>query len=181
MSAEIDEPPLADDTLARSAGLTLQGARVGVEDALRCAGEMTDFYALVDVLVDLRDLKALVAAAFTEVECLAMSVMPEKKSEVPGVGIVEAKKGVRRTKWQHDEVFKHVLARVIDTPGVFYDEEGTALYPAQAAANVVERLRDVLSPSWKVGGLRSLGLQPDEFCEQSDGEYGLMLPPRAVA
>lgn len=172
---------LNDDERGRFIGLVLNDTRTGVEDALRIAGDVCDFFVLADALIALRDLKATVAAAYAEVEALALSVMGDKKVEVPGVGLVESKKKAARSKWEHDDLFKHVVARIADEELLTDPETGERRPPAAVAAEVVNRLRDVMSPSWKVTGLRDLGIDETEFCNVRDDGYSLALPPRELA
>lgn len=133
------------------------------------------------ILAGVRDLKAQAGEVYAQVEQILLANMGEKRLEVEGLGVVESKRKTKRTKWEHDEVFRHVIARIIDDPYVLFDpEEGAALPPAQQAANIVGRLREVLSPSWKVTGLRAMGLTPDEFCEETEDGWGIQLPSRKV-
>lgn len=143
------------------------------------AKETADPITAALVLAELRDIKQDAARVYVEVENCLLAVMGERRLEVPGVGAVESKRRTRRTQWQHDDAFRAVVARIADEPGVFYDEDGVRMPPATMAANVVERLRDVLTPSWKVTGLRALGLSPDEYCSETPDGWSIQLPPRA--
>lgn len=137
---------------------------------------------LAALLVDLADVKRDVGRVYDEVEKLLLSHAGEKRFEVPGLGQVEIKKATTYRKWQHDDVFRAVIARIADEPGVFWDDEsGERFPPHQLAANLVGRLREVLSPSWKVGGLRALNLQPDEYAEVNDNGFSVRLPSRGAA
>lgn len=158
---------------------TLAAAIVPDLDQLeRFSGAINDPAALADLLDSLRAIKKRAGEVYVEIERAYIGVAGEKKLEIPGLGLVEIKSAVRRTKWQHDEVFRSVISRLADEPGVFYDEEtGERFPPAQLAANLVGRLRDVLSPSWKVTGLRDLGLDPDEFAETDEKHWSVALPP----
>ena len=173
-----DLPP---EDLLRIADRHLDTLRIALNDFASAVGEINAPQVLASYLADLRDHRQDVGRVYDEVERALIFCAGDKKLEVEGVGLVEIKSSVRRTGWQHDDLFRSVVARIIDTPGVFYDEDGTSLYPAQAAANVVERLREVLSPSWKVTGLRALGLDADEFCETDEKHYSVKLPGRDEA
>lgn len=169
------------DELGQRAGMLVQSLASTVQDLVALSGEMTTPENLGQLLADFRDHKQDVARAYDEVEQLFLVAAGEKKLEVPGVGVVEVKSSVRRTRWDHDEAFRTVIARLADEPGLFYDEDGVRLPPAVMAANVVARLRDVLSPSWKVTGLRELGIDPDEYCETDEKHWSVKLPPRSEA
>lgn len=94
-------------------------------------------------------------------------------------GVVEIKQSTRRTQWDKDALLAHATARIIELPGVLTDEEGEIRPPAAIAAEVVAKLRDVVSISaGKVTGMRALGLQPDEFCQEDPQGWSLVLPAR---
>jgi hypothetical protein len=176
-----DPPCDTQDELGKRAGTLVQSLASTIQDLVSLSGEMTTAENLGQLLADLRDHKQDVARAFDEVELLFLGVAGEKKIEVPNVGLFEVKSSVRRTQWAHDDLFRSVIARLADEPGLLYDEDGVRLPPAAMAANVVARLRDVLSPSWKITGLRNLGLDPDEYAQTDEQHWSVKLPPRSEA
>lgn len=144
-------------------------------------GEIEDPAVLADLLCNLRDHRQDLGRVYDEIERAYVTYAADKKAEIPNVGVVEIKSSVQRRAWQHDELMRHVVARIADDMTLFYDEDGVRLPPAALAANLVARLRDVLSPTWKTTGLRGLGLDPDEFAETDERHLSVKLPPRDVA
>lgn len=138
-----------------------------------------DLALLLDAV---RQCRAELASFATEAEKVLLSEMGERSIEVMGLGLVEAKKSIRRTGWKHDELIAAVVARVADEPGVFFNVEDGALLPfATIGHNVAARLRACIGfGAGKVTGLKAIGLQPDEFCTQDDGAWSVKLPGRDV-
>lgn len=135
-----------------------------------------NFDDAVLTLLALRDVKRVVAEVFDRLETHALSLMGAKRVEVPGVGLVESKRRTKRTKWDHDDVFRTLTARLADEEVLFLDEDDHPLPRTQVVANVVDRLREALTPSWKVTGLAALGLDSDEFCATQPDGFSLVLP-----
>ena len=177
-----DGPDYTADELAVRADAQLQNLRVALHDLYNAAGEITDPVTLAGVLADLRDHRQDVARVYDEIEQWVIHQAGDRRIEVPNLGVVEIKSSVRRTGWMHDDLFRSVIARLADEPGVFYDpEEGCLLPTSQMASNVVSVLREVLSPSWKVTGLRKIGLDPDEYAQVDEKHWNVQLPPRNEA
>lgn len=138
---------------------------------------VTDPVDGVFLLAALRDMKQDLARVYEATEKHLLSLMGDKKMEVDGIGLVEVKRRTKRTQWRHDELWPVVVARALDER--LLDEE-TGEY--ESAAEVVSRvLRDCMSPSWKVTGLRARGIQPDEFCTEEQEGYSVVLPSRGAA
>lgn len=172
-------PYETQDDLAKQAGTLVQSLTSTLADIASIAGEIEDRDTLVWLVSDLNLHKKMTGDCADEVKKAVFPLAGERQFDVPNLGRVEVKKSRTYTKWQHDEVFRAVIARLADEPGVFYDpESGERLPPSQMAANVVGALRDVLSPSWKLAGLRNLGLDESEFCEVKENGWSLKLPSR---
>lgn len=80
--------------------------------------------------------------------------------EVDGVGAVTVRWGSARTQWAHGELTPKVVARIAEKQG----------YPIAPIRAVVDAWLAVASPSWKVTGLKELGIDPDEYCQKRPGE-----------
>lgn len=74
-------------------------------------------------------------------------VLPKSKVEVEGFGTIQRRRSTKRTKWQHSDLLAEVLKSGIYGPS----------------------LLEVFTPSWKVTGLRELGLDPSEWCQEDEG------------
>lgn len=121
---------------------------------------------LARLLVALRDAQAALRAVTDACEGrLVKALAPERHLSVPGLGEVEVLWGTERRKWDSEGLFSTVLRVVADPEGT-----GELLDGAELLAAVSEGLRRVLpltgSLSWRVDGLRSLGIEPDRWCER---------------
>lgn len=130
----------------------------------------TDFPALARALLVLRDLKQDAATIYSDLEALALTLMGDHRVEVTGLGVFESHRRTKRTGWDHDALVADVLSAAA---GEF--EEVADLDPWEA----VRALRECISfGAGKVTGLRSRGLQPDEYCAEKPDGWSLQLPPR---
>lgn len=72
----------------------------------------------------------------------------------------EIRGGKKRTQWDNDLLYSHVVSRALDERKI--DEETGEYEPAdQAVARV---LKECARPSWRVTPLRARGIDPDQFC-----------------
>lgn len=155
----------------------ISAAAVALENAARFAQDSTSVDDTALALADMVQVKRLAARVYDDIEKHLLSLMDSKRIEVPGVGLVEAKKAVRRSGWRHAELIPVVVARALDERRV--DEE-TGEYEREAEA-VARVLRDCISfGAGKVTGLRARGIQPDEFCVEDEAHWSVKLPPRDV-
>ena len=134
--------------------------------------EITEFADAVLVLCQLRDLKRLVGELQTVCERHGLSLMPDRKVEVPGVGLVESKRRTKRTQWDHASLWRILTAYALDERKV--DEETGEYEPAEQA--VARVLKECAAPTWRVTALRARGLQIDEFCVEEVDGWSLVLP-----
>lgn len=144
--------------------------------------ESDDPAALAVVLAAVREARAGLAEFAAEVERVLLAEMGEKAIEVEGLGLVEAKRSVRRTGWDHETLIPHVVARLADEPGVFFDPDDATLLPyATIGHNVARRLKECISfGAGKVTGLRAIGLDPDEYCSADEAHWSVRLPARQL-
>lgn len=132
----------------------------------------TEPESIAIVLAAIRRARADLAEFADEVEKALLAVMGERNLEVPGVGLVEVKKATRRTKWQNHDLMVRVVARALDERAV---DETTGEYESEGAA-VARVLEECARPSWRLGPLRALGLDPDEWCEVDEGTWSIKMP-----
>lgn len=127
---------------------------------------------LAQILAGIRDIKRQVSAVYDDCERLLLSRMDEKKLEVPGLGLVEAKRRIKRTQWDNDSLTKHVVALALDERLL---DEATGEFEREADA-VARVLGECARPSWRVTPLRARGLQIDEFCREEEDGWSVSLP-----
>jgi hypothetical protein len=131
---------------------------------------------LAVLLVALRDARGALADFAGQVERDLLAVMGERSIEVEGVGLVEAKKSTRRTKWQNHDLYVRVVARALDERKL---DETTGEYESEGTA-VARVLEECARPSWRLTALRALGLDPDEWCDVDEGAWSIKLPGREL-
>lgn len=107
------------------------------------------------------------------VEDTLASKLTDKRTELDGM-VLEMRGGNVRKKWDSERLLSEVLRRGIDP-------DGTGVLPEPA--ELLERARSVVArcvpvtPSlgWRVGALRDLGLDPDEWCETTPGRKSVQI------
>jgi hypothetical protein len=118
---------------------------------------------LAEELHALRSQIAALKLREQDVEDRLAAEMEDKRFEVPGLGVFERRTATSRKQWQHDdlrrEVVKHV-ERIVTQDGEIESE----------AEAQVRTLFECMAPSyWRVGALRSLGIDASEYCETTWG------------
>lgn len=162
-------------TAATPDGIVRLRRSLAVLDDQRAAlAEAGDLDALAIGLAQLepilRDLRDLARAIEDDVARL----MPAKTVEVPGLGMVERRRGTDRKSWDWEGLLPTLIRLVVDP-------DGTGEMPD--AGEVVSRMRALISevigvtPSKgpRVRQLRELGLDPDEWCESSPGRVSVQI------
>lgn len=103
-----------------------------------------------------------------------------RKFEVPNLGVVEVHGGVQRKNWKSTEVLTEVILRAIADPetGEWLNPDASPIEIAAAIeANIQTTIGMTGSTAWKVGrwdeksetwkgGLRSLDIDPDDYCDE---------------
>lgn len=104
----------------------------------------------------------------------------ERKVEVEGLGVVEVKGGMDRKNWKSREVLREVIFRALVDPetGEWHNPDADAIDIAKAIEEAVANCIGMTgSTSWKVGewdakterykgGLRSVGIDPEDYCDE---------------
>lgn len=94
-------------------------------------------------------------------------------------GTVEVLRKTKRTQWRMDELLADVVTRLADDRTILFDDDGERRPWTASAHLLVDRLRGVVSmPSGKVTGMRAIGLQPDEYCQETPDGWAVRLPPK---
>lgn len=162
-------------TAATPDGIVRLRRSLAVLDDQRAAlAEAGDLDALASGLAQLepilRDLRDLARAIEDDVARL----MPAKTVEVPGVGVLERRKGTDRRAWDWPSLLPLLIR-------AYVDPDGTGEMPD--AGEVVARMRELIvdvigvtpSKGPRVRQLRELGLDPDEWCESSPGRTSVQI------
>lgn len=116
------------------------------------------------LLAALRDAKQAIDEVYKKVERHLLTMDTDRAFEVVGLGMVERKRGVKRSEWDHDAV-RSALVR----------------YARAGEFDPLDIIWSAMRPSWRVTDLRGFGLQTDEFCHEVYGAESVVLPPRDFA
>lgn len=140
-------------------------------DRLESAGmSATEFADAVAVLDALRWLKAAADVAYRAVEGHALEIMGDKRIDLPGFGTVEAKRAVKRTDWQHEDLLRAVLdARPVNP------DTGEIAEP-ETPVERITRVYGLKGYQASITAIRALGLDVGEFCHQNPEGWSLKLP-----
>lgn len=127
-------------------------------------------------------LKAIAALrqSFDYVQQLMVGVVGvEGYVDVPNLGRCTRRNGTKRTKWDHDSLATQVARGITANVDVnISDGETGEVWDVYAFINeILKRFRDTSSDGWKVTGLRRLGIDPGDYCEQSWGNKTIEFPP----
>ena len=115
------------------------------------------------LLAALRDAKQAVAEVYSAVERHLLALDTPRQFEVVGLGVIERKRSVKRTEWDHDGV-RSAITRFARLNG----------------HDPLDLIWSSMRPSWRVTDLRANGIQVDEYCREEIGAESIMLPPRAI-
>lgn len=160
--------------------VTVRDAAALLDRDLELLGTLTCDEA-VHVMCAHRELLAAVRMIDDEVKNGLVATDPPYRFVVEHVGEVEVPRSIKRTKWQLDDLLAAVLARVNDDPTLRFDADGDRVPDAVLMARVAARLRECVSMSaGKVTGLRALGLEPSEFCNEELQGRTVRLPGRGL-
>jgi hypothetical protein len=137
-----------------------------------------DLHTLTTIACAIRDARADLDILAKSIQHDIVQTMGDREVVLDGIGTIVCRRSTTRRKWDHDELWRRVTALAVEQPGVLCDADGEILPPAVIAQQVAAVLRTCASPSWKVTGLRELGLDPGEWCEETPGDWTIQLPPR---
>lgn len=116
----------------------------------------------------------------------------ERKREIPGLGIVEVKGGFDRKNWESAKVLHRVIMEAI------VDKETGEFIPFGSPTDLADAVEAAIkvclgmtgSTAWKVGepkadgtykgGLRSLGIDPTDYCDEVEKPRLAIIPKRKV-
>lgn len=94
---------------------------------------------------------------------LLMDSMEDKQLLIDGLGLFQRTRSQSRRAWDHDSLWRDIVRKALAERRL-----DTATGEVQTEIDsVLAAIRKAVSPSWKLTGLRDLGLDPDEYSEGS--------------
>ena len=171
MSNELVQVPTTPERPGASPVEALRVAIGAMVDDVAALVEAGDWETLIRGLEPLQQVLGDLRIVEQQVKRGIADTMPERRVTVEGVGTVERKAKVSRKNWDSDELLRKLIARAI------LDSETGELpsSPIVAADLILQELRAVMpitgSLGWRVTALRERGIDPDEWCEQTQDGY----------
>lgn len=114
--------------------------------------------ALVPLLRDLRELERALKQDIAE-------LLPEKRVEVEGVGVVERRTSTSYKGWQSEDLLREIVqsCSTVDENGELHTD------PERLIAVLKQAVPFTGSLGWRVGVLRDLGFDVDEWSTSTPG------------
>ena len=153
----------------------LAASIVAADDRRHELAERGDWHALAFVLAELRRLAADLRLLVDTVEQDCYRLLPGKRTEIDGLGVLEKRKGTDRRAWQSTDLLDELLrVAVVDREtGAVLDDE--LLIRQRIHEVLVDAVPFNPSLGWRVTALRDLGIDPDEWCETRPGRESVQV------
>ncbi len=135
----------------------------------------TNLPAAVELYAEYEGLRSAMGKRTEDMAKTIAEHMPDRRIEVPGVGVVERRQGKDRKAWDWDPLFRRTVR-------AYLDPDGTGEFPTDPMV-AVDRMRSMvdevigLTPSKgpRLAPLRGLGIDPDEYCTSQPGRVSLQI------
>jgi hypothetical protein len=137
--------------------------------------EAGDYTALAFALARIRELQRDMKMLADSVEVDVARLLPDRRTELTGIGVFEVKRSANRKAWEWgdllDEVIK--LALIDEETGEMPATVGEAAERIRAAVLDVAPL--TASQNARVGALKRLGLNVEDFCDVEPGNLRVQI------
>lgn len=149
----------------------LRGAILHADTLRQELAERGDYTQLLYAMQGLKAIKGDLDTLLREVENDIARLLPEKKMVIDNIGQVERKTSIAR-KWESEELLNDILNTAL------VDKD-----TGEVNIQLVSRAREILkaalpltaSLGWRVTGLQSLGLDPDEYSDKTYGRQTIQI------
>lgn len=191
--SDLTPAPSAPAPLASEQVRSIRQMIAAVDDQRAAMYEAGDIEGLANGAADLD----IIAAEFSMVKRTAqgdiarlLAARGERSIEVEGLGVVEVKGGSDRRKWESRKLLRQII---LDTVADAETGEVWTSNPIEIAENIEKAISACIgmtgSTSWKVGewdatekdwrgGIRSLGYNPEDWCEETPKPNLASIPKR---
>jgi hypothetical protein len=130
---------------------------------------------LARMLVVIRDARAALAVVADHVAAVFVHQVRGRETVVDGLGVFAIRRSVRRTQWDHERLWRAVVARALDERHLdFATGEYEPAYEAVARVLAV-----CVAPTWRVTALRGRGIDESEYCHVVADKATVQLPSSA--
>ncbi len=156
--------------LERSDG-SLRGAILQADDLRQELATKGEWIQLTFAIEGLRKIKADLDTLLRECENDVARLMPEKKVYIDGLGEIERRTTITR-KWESEELLENICRLALT-------DRDTGEVPMELLSRVTALLKASLpvtaSLNWRVTGLQSLDIDPDEFSDKTFGRQTIQM------
>lgn len=128
--------------------------------------------SMIVALLALREAKRGIDLLYRRIENDVIRGTDKKSFTIEGAGEVQIKTSTKRNDWNHDALWRTVVARALDEREM--DDDGVIAEPSYET--VARVLAECARPSWRVTPLRDRGIDPDEFSHVEYGAKSVVLP-----
>lgn len=156
-----EDDPRINDPMPVMVGL-LDDLLVAANDFDAAIDPDASLETLAQSLVGIRQLRRDLSMVESGLEHYILSAMPERKAPV-SFGVLQKKRGSARKEWDNPMVVDAVMAEA-----------------HKRGQDGVETLLEAASMTWRVGVLRNLDIDPDEWCHVEWGADHVVITEGAV-
>jgi|JI10StandDraft_1071094.scaffolds.fasta_scaffold1020428_2 hypothetical protein len=146
-----------------------------IEDRIADLCEAGDVLLAIELFAEYDGLRTAMGRRTDDLARTIADAMPDRRIEVPGVGVVERRTGKERRAWDWPALLPLVTRR-------YLDPEQTGEFPTDPMV-AVDRMRQMVedvigvtpSKGPKITPLRKWNIDPDEFSESKPGRVSLQI------
>lgn len=110
-----------------------------------------------------------------EVEEALVDAMTDKKLDVDGI-VFERKQKKDRKQWQHAELQSALIAKVrASLPHEHIDPATGEIVEEDDIARTARVFTATANPAWRVGALKAIDIDADEFCSVTPAGYSIII------
>lgn len=169
------------DDPAEIEGLRFVGENLdAIEDRIGSLCATGAYLEAIELFAEYEGLRSAMGRRTEDMSKVIAAAMPDRRCEVPGLGVVERRVGKDRTQWDWDALLPKVVRCYLDPDGTgeFPDDPMVAVDRMRTMAEDVIGLTPSKSP--KLTPLRAIGIDPDEFCESKPGRVSIQITRNEV-
>lgn len=146
-----------------------QEALLDVDNLRASLAEQGDWNALAVGLRNLTELKNQLTVVLQMIEKDIYELMPDKKSFVDGVGMIEKRRGNTK-KWESEKLLRDIVRARL------YNEDGEVAPGTMALIETLEKVLPLTaSLGWRSTALTEEGFDPENYCDVQWGRQTISI------
>ena len=146
-----------------------------IEDAICALCQQDRWIEAAELYAEFEGLRSAMGKRGPTLAETIAETMPAQQVEVPGVGVMTRRRGTVRKAWDWPTLLPKAIRSYLDPDGTgeFPTDPMTAVDRMRAMAEDVIGLTPSKQP--RVGALRALDIDPDEYCESTPGRLSVQI------